>query len=255
MTLPMARDPDFAYTNAPITEAVIEIRVLASEKVSAHALRASIKSIDPGFTALEPIVKLTGEIAIGPAATQVESSAVSQQLMGFQIENAEKKERICFTTESFSFHRLAPYEKWAKFAGDAQKFWGTYREIAKVSAISRIGVRYINRVNVPADASELGKFFLVQPMVPVANLGTTEKQFFQIISRIDELKAQSILNFAVLPPTEAGKTSVIIDIDLSRTPNSTLDDDAIWKTLLALRNKKNEIFESCLTDEARRMFA
>ena len=48
--------------------------------------------------------------------------------------------------------------------------------------------------------------------------------------------------------------AVVLDIDVFRTSGVATDEAELWEQLLQLRHEKNRVFESCITDEARRLF-
>jgi uncharacterized protein (TIGR04255 family) len=61
------------------------------------------------------------------------------------------------------------------------------------------------------------------------------------------------LTQTLVPPPQAGLVSVVLDIEMVCANNVPSDDEAIWKLLNQLRQKKNEIFEACITDAAREL--
>jgi uncharacterized protein (TIGR04255 family) len=49
--------------------------------------------------------------------------------------------------------------------------------------------------------------------------------------------------------------SIVLDIDLYKESSSEFDsDEKIWQLLELIRDRKNEVFESCVTDKARDIF-
>ncbi|MFN5625028.1 MAG: TIGR04255 family protein, partial [Planctomyces sp.] len=53
---------------------------------------------------------------------------------------------------------------------------------------------------------------------------------------------------------KAGCTSVVLDIDLFQDHALPNDEAELWKCFEALHDRKNEIFEACITDAARELF-
>jgi uncharacterized protein (TIGR04255 family) len=49
--------------------------------------------------------------------------------------------------------------------------------------------------------------------------------------------------------------SMVLDIDVFRTEQIPGRDNDLWTCIDAVRPLKNTIFEACITDEARRLFA
>jgi uncharacterized protein (TIGR04255 family) len=46
----------------------------------------------------------------------------------------------------------------------------------------------------------------------------------------------------------------VLDIDVFRTVDIPQTDPELWDLFEQLRKKKNEVFEACITEEARRLF-
>jgi uncharacterized protein (TIGR04255 family) len=62
-----------------------------------------------------------------------------------------------------------------------------------------------------------------------------------------------VLNEAMVPPPRDNVASVLLDIDLYRDTDIPTEDEAIWAIFEQLRVRKNEAFEACITDAARKL--
>lgn len=60
-----------------------------------------------------------------------------------------------------------------------------------------------------------------------------------------------LLNQAHAKTTQDDAVPIILDIDLFREWDPLIDDDGAWGYLERLRTKKNEVFETCITDRRR----
>jgi uncharacterized protein (TIGR04255 family) len=59
--------------------------------------------------------------------------------------------------------RLPDYPKWEEFATEALSLWGKYAALTKPVEIQRIGVRFINRIPIPAQAGDLNDYLVNAP--------------------------------------------------------------------------------------------
>ncbi len=49
--------------------------------------------------------------------------------------------------------------------------------------------------------------------------------------------------------------AILLDIDVFADGHIPEKDEDLWEQVGRMRNYKNEIFESCVTDEARKLFS
>jgi uncharacterized protein (TIGR04255 family) len=76
--------------------------------------------------------------------------------------------------------------------------------------------------------------------------------FVQLQMPQHDLGSIAIINQARLPESAPGKTSFMLDFDIFRESNWPISEaDAIWQLLNNFRERKNEMFEASLTDQAR----
>ncbi len=80
--------------------------------------------------------------------------------------------------------------------------------------------------------------------------------FMQLQIPQEDVKSLLVLNQQLAPPptTQPMTASVILDIDLFRVHELPQEEDALWKCFEQLHNKKNEVFEGCITDSTRELF-
>jgi len=66
----------------------------------------------------------------------------------------------------------------------------------------------------------------------------------------DELKL--VLNAGSVQSPVIGHQSLILDLDISRETNLPKDGDSLWEFINQIfRPRKNEVFETCITDKTR----
>jgi len=71
---------------------------------------------------------------------------------------------------------------------------------------------------------------------------------------MNDVDAQLMINTGVMPSPLLNYTSFLIDIDIGRTHDVPQRDEEIFEFLTSIRDKKNMIFEACITDRARELF-
>ena len=65
----------------------------------------------------------------------------------------------------------------------------------------------------------------------------------------------TVTSAVVSPPPLLNHLSFLLDIDLFRTEKIPGKEGDLWQTIDEARALKNRIFEQCITDEARKLFA
>ncbi len=241
------------YSKAPITEAIIDLRVLLPGDVSVNKLADIHSYIRNKFPTVQPIHRGVGLVAFQRGMpTEVNTS---EQHLGFWFRSEDNLRTFQVTLEGFTFNRLAPYDSWEEFSNDARSLWEIYREICRPTHVTRAAIRYINQINIPADGIIELKDYLstvpeVSPNLPEKALQT---YFMQLQLPQQDLNCMLIINEALAQPTNPGIITVILDLDLFRQQICNNDDEDIWQFLDKLRDRKNEVFEASITDKTREL--
>jgi uncharacterized protein (TIGR04255 family) len=90
---------------------------------------------------------------------------------------------------------------------------------------------------------------LVSPDLPQGLNG----YFMQLNIPYEDLSATLVLNQALLPPAIPDKVSVLLDIDIFRDTKISDEESFVWDFFEALHNRKNDVFEACITDKMREL--
>jgi uncharacterized protein (TIGR04255 family) len=142
------------YKKAPITEAIIDLKVTLPEGFTLDGLNDIYSRVKDKFPNKAPFYRGTGAFLFNPGeAPKVDAG---QQQIGFWFRSEDNLQTFQATLERFSFNQLAPYESWEKLKSEAQNVWAIYQEICQPSQVTQVAVRYINQINIPA--SEHSRF-------------------------------------------------------------------------------------------------
>src|SRR5207249_4682207 len=94
-----------------------------------------------------------------------------------------------------------PYDSWEAFRAEARRLWKTYRDVARPAKIDRMAVRYVNRLDLPADLRDFKDYLRTVPEVsgdlPQALAGF----FLQLNIPQPDLGCTLLLNEAIIEPT------------------------------------------------------
>jgi uncharacterized protein (TIGR04255 family) len=241
-------------SNAPIVEAVVDWRAklpidfdIEKFKGVANALgpRYKLSDEERGF---EFGVKFKYQPGDQP---QVSSREVGIQ--GFRFQSEDGLEIANLQQNGFSFSRLKPYTQWDSVFDEAERLWNVYRAVCQPEEISRIAVRYINRIPLPLPVTDFGVYFTVPPVVPPGLPPLISALLYRVV--LNEPASGILTNVTqVLEVPDGGCLPFILDIDAYITKNMDPGDPGIRSHFAALREMKNRAFFGTLTKTTIEMF-
>jgi uncharacterized protein (TIGR04255 family) len=170
--------------------------------------------------------------------------------------SADGKQVAQFRRNGFTFSRLAPYESWRPFAAEARRLWNSYRDGVGPSAVTRVAVRYINRVQLPPSSHAIAHWLNTYPEIAEA-VSPSVVDFFMHVTVPQPALGGTLALVETVDERPSGKSSgpaIILDLDLFRTAAVPQDEESIWAYFEQLHARKNEVFEACITDETRELF-
>jgi len=237
------------YPKAPLTEAVIDIRVELPSEITLQELKKVQEGEEDHYPRREESLLVVGHMSMG---SQVSASA-QQTPNGYRFTSQDNRQIFQARTDGFTFNRLAPYETWESFRDEARRLWEIYRSIAKPKNINRLALRYINRLDLPLPLKDFKDYLRTTPEISPKMSQGLSGYFMQLQLPQPDLEAMLVLNQTLIPPPGPNLVSVVMDFDLFCKDNVPNDDQDIWKRFEILRTRKNEIFEACITNKTRRL--
>lgn len=245
------------YSNAPIIEALIDLRVTQAQGFSIGDLESIRDATADRYPRQESTY--TGQVNI-PVGEPAQVETLHQQT-GFRLSDQGGRQILQARIDGFTFSVLAPYDRWETFRDEARRLWNLYRSVTQAESITRVAVRYINRIDIPtgdAPTVKLEDYLRTYPEIsdswPYKNMWNffVQLQIFQ-----EDLGCMLALNEATTQSPNMETTSILLDFDLFREeyeePWRADDDAVVWEFLEQLHARKNEYFERSITDETRRL--
>jgi uncharacterized protein (TIGR04255 family) len=232
---------------APIVEAVIDFRAKPTVQCEQKQFETYFKAQFNDYPAFQVHNQLNYQVKIGATEAPDPAKATSSW-RGLVFHSADKLKIVQCQLDGFSFSRLAPYDNWEAFQGEALQMWQKYCALTKPVEIERIGVRFINRIEIDAKGGDLSDYLVNAPRAwdsfPIPFAGFMHSDTFSVPDTnylIHVIRA--------LQPGDAisVKPAIILDTDIfTQTPHKV--DDAIVKAkLVEMRWLKNKIFFASLT--------
>ena len=244
--------PKPPYSKAPIIESVIHLSVVGT--AAAQDLQKLVKRFVKDYPQQEPLAAFN--IALD---TTGGPTTVTQQLQGYRVTSADQADIILAFPDGVAAARLAPYPGWEHLRERAHTAWAEWRRSITYSTLKRIGIRYINQIDVPiaqAEAIDIEAYLSFTPRVPEFSKQPLNGFIVQATRPTDvEHWSVSITSTIMSPPPLINHVSMVLDIDVFRTEQIPGREADLWTNIDTVRPLKNAIFEACITDEARKLFA
>jgi len=235
--------------NAPIVEAVIDFRVVRQEQVSSETFASLGSSIGEKYAKPTSIQSLYARFGVDNG--KVLEPWQMQTELGYRYQTAT--EIAQFRVDGFTFSQIEPYTKWEEVFDEAFRLWKVYVDAAKPREVSRVAVRYINRMQLAA-VKDLGEYMVAPPRLPEPIPQTIREFLTRIYVRDDKRNASAVIVEAIEPQMDPNTISLLLDIDAFREVTLAPDDPGLPAVFGELRQLKNEIFFASITETTARIY-
>ena len=240
--------------NAPITEAIIDFRVKLPSEFKVETFLELKNTIGDRFPKVEDRKLFSSQFEIKKGEPQP-PSAKYHGVQGYFFKPEADKKVAQFRIDGFTFSRLKPYTNWEEMFDEARELWGIYCEIAQPEAVTRLAARYINHINIPLPIDDLSDYFTASPKIPENVQGVISGFLSKVVVYDQELDVATNIVQALEKSTKPDKyITVVLDIDSFKTGDFYANNGEMWEIFANLRNIKNQIFFSSITDETARLF-
>lgn len=243
------------FPNAPITEALLDIRVKLPPQTDLARLGAFHDTIKQKYPEKQERVSWRGHIEVkaSPAAQVFQSAAGGPD--GYLFTSIDGRQVVQARLDGFTFSRLKPYDTWEALRDEAKQLWQHYVKIAAPESVTRIALRYINRMEIPLPIKDFKEYILTTPEIAPDLPQGLGSFFMRLVIPDAKTQAVAIVTEAVEPIDEASnRLPLIFDIDVFRLAAWNVQDRALWETFEQFHELKNEIFFKSITPKAKGLF-
>lgn len=236
--------------NAPIREAVLDIRVLPGPHPCDEMLQAFRAEVLPAFPEERAIQYSEVQFAVAADGGNAPAPSRKETRVGSIFWNTEHTRAVQARVDGFSINHAGKYENWAALRGDAERWWQVYRACSGCTAVSRCAVRYINQIRVPVGAEVADTLLTRVELGP--QLPSMSESFLRVVLSFEEGR-RAIVTQAT--DTEALSMAtrehpLVLDIDAISDVRFGADGPELWTELEALRSVKNRTFFHSLAKDA-----
>jgi uncharacterized protein (TIGR04255 family) len=140
------------YPNAPIVEAVFDVKVSNTIIINPSTFEQYAKTELKEYPISNKLQNINVRIVGNSGGTG--QIGKTTNLLGYIFSNIQGNRKVQFRLDGYSFNMLRPYSNWEEFSSTAFNHLQKYLSLAKPLAITRIGLRYINRIDLPVENQE-----------------------------------------------------------------------------------------------------
>jgi uncharacterized protein (TIGR04255 family) len=227
----------------PIREAVLEVLFNYPPTVNLKLLAAYGNMISTKYPIREDIISISGNMNLNE-----EQGGISRARIGYIFYSSDKKMFVQARLNGFSFALSnKSYTNWGAFKPLAFSELRTFVEFINPTTISRFSLRFINEIQIPSD-QDFKQFVNLYSNVDIFGLSIRN-----YISKVEldnfEIGAIAVVSQLLSPPFDP-TINMFLDIDVIMNVSGPVSLEFLSNEFDKLRNFKNRIFFSTLTDRA-----
>lgn len=236
--------------NAPITEALIDLRVKLPSKLDVKEIDLIYESIKERYPEKQEQRISEFRIETKPAEELVKSVS---KINGYRYISFDKKQILQARLDGFTFSRLHPYIKWEDLSNEAHRLWLLYKDVTSPDLITRVALRYINKFNIPIPIRDFSDYLTAPPTVPEGLPQGVSSFLTRIAIYEPSIDAHAIIT-QLLEQIVNEAAPIILDIDVFKVRPEGLEERDAWNIIEKLRHFKNQIFFKSITKKLKEMY-
>jgi len=238
------------YQKPPIVEVVCEFRFIPSEPWDLTVPGLVYGRMRKNFP-IRRQVRKTEMLEVRDAA-EIRPEIRIQDWMRFLRE--DEKAFVQIGPDLIAVNHLEPYPTWEGFEPIVHQCFEEYSDTTKPKGVRRIGLRYINRIELASEQIELEDYFLIYPHV-----GPDLPQQFPVCIAGIEVPYQDgrdtlRLQLTSAEPKAPGNVAFLLDLDYFLARAEALEITSALEWVSDAHKVVQGAFEACLTDRLRKEF-
>lgn len=247
-------DPHPTYPNPTIIQVTCEIAFAAQSED-----RLSAGAVYPIFAAefpeIQPVGNLNVQLVIGQPAFVPDAPQSQNAVAAYRFSTADGKRFVQISKANFVYQSSDAYTGWADFRAKFSELWSMSIKVVKPGPISKIGLRYINRIPRSEAHPNVSDWLRATPDLPEALLMSKEHFLARVESspKPSHLRLVTTANHVATPELPSG--GVILDIDRISLEQVGATAPEILEKLEILHDDVWASFSAASTDVLRQHLA
>lgn len=236
---------------APITEALIDIRIKVREDFNVEQLLPLYDLTSNQYPEKKSRHKWEGKLEFKKDGPPIPSGI--HAIDGYIFTSIDKKQIFQARVDGFTFNKLRPYDRWESFRDEAWRLWKLYRDITSPEIV-RVALRFINKFDIPLPIKDFNEYLTAAPIVPEGLPQGVNSFLTRIVIHEPEIDAAAIVTQVFEQIINPSYLPIILDIDVFKQKSEGIAEEEAWQTLKKFRDFKNKIFFKSITEKAKELF-
>lgn len=236
--------------NPPIKEALVDIRVAEGPAFQREKLDVLKGDLTSRYPKAEDRRRIQAVLDLSTGRSV--SSTKDLGWLGLFLTSGDGTSTAQFRPDGFTSNKLPPYVSADSMFGEALDLWQRYVEVAHPKAVIRLALRYINVLQLPfKGGDDFRRFLTAAPDMPDDSPQRLISDFVTRVTFLDpDRRAKAIVTQQLqLAPAKGGPIPFVIDIDVFQEAEIGIHREQLEPRLQSLRQMKNDLFFSSLTEE------
>ena len=247
------------YKNPPIEEAICEFRFSPGEDWDLTIPGKLHTELSDEYAGKPKEQKLV-EVGLETQAGKPPNLRYGEGLAKVQLVTEDNKRMIGIGPDVLSIHILRPYQRntdsehvgWEEFYPRIIRAIEAYWKVSKPTGVTRIGVRYINKIVIPQIKVRVEDYL----KCALPNVSGLPDQLNGFMSRVEYAYGDNVLLVLSQGSIEAPPNNVgfLLDLDVIWQGADPISEEEALTKISNLREREREAFENIITDKARELF-
>lgn len=148
---------------------------------------------------------------------------------------------------------LLPYGGWETLRDRAESALNVYKTVCAPSGLKSIGLRYLNRLEIPSGRVDLDDYFTLHPEMPDEGPLAFDMGAFAVMAEYPYAEGRDVLRLDMrsTPDQEPTKLSIAYDLYYRSTMLGSAETEVVMAWLESAHDAVSAAFEATLTDATR----
>lgn len=238
------------YSSPPIIEAVCEFRLTRNTAWDPAVPGLIYEQLKEHFPLREQRIIQEIQISGGTEGPREERRILERALF---LTN-DKRSFVQVGQHILAVNRLKPYLSWGEFKPQIELGFDTLSKVVEIAGLERIGLCYINRIEIPGERVDLDEYFDFRPFVGERLPQDLSSILLgcQFAFEEDRDRCQVRLRDAVAD--ESSNSAFLLDIDYSTAVAESIRPAEALEWVDEAHQHVEDVFEGCISDALRTLF-
>jgi uncharacterized protein (TIGR04255 family) len=238
----------------PITEALVDIRILADEGIDPTHLQPLRERLVDRYPKSDEKKRFQTQFRV-EAGKLMPPLTEDLGFHGLWLSTSDGSRIVQFRPDGFTFNNigLGSYIGGEQLLTEALELWSEFAGLAKPEVVVRLALRYINRLDLPLrDGDDFSRFLAAPPILPKGAPQRVSAFLSRIVAH-NEI-GNAVIVTQKLDEPGSFPVAVLMDVDAFRVEELKAHPENLRRCLEQLRSLKNQTFFSMLTEEAVKLW-